>query len=309
MQGFAGRDGRARSAASTQRLRIMADTTTGAEPSAQKPTRVIRAYRSGGRSLFRDFYDARHMFWNMVRTAAVMPYRELSFGFLWAMIRPVVFLLVIVFIKNRSGADMGTNVEYTLFVFSGIISWWYFSDATSGSANSIYVHRSIITKMYFPRVIIPVMPVIVRSFDWFLQFLALFVIMAWYGRSPDAEVWLIPVAILNLMVLALAVGFLFAVLSTYFRDVQQALGNALYVGLFISPVIYSHTLVPEQYRLLYVTLNPTVGPLTALRAGLFDVYPPDYAALGISIVVTLILLVIGVYAFTRIEDDLPERVL
>jgi lipopolysaccharide transport system permease protein len=287
----------------------MVDTTAGKDEGVQKPLRVIRPYRARGRSLVRDIYEARHMFWNMVRTSALMPYRELSLGFLWAMIRPVVFLLVIVFIKQRSGADMGANVEYTLFVFSGIISWWYFSDATSGSAQSIYVHRGIITKMYFPRIIIPIMPVIVRSFDWFIQFIALFLIMAWYGRGPDADFWLVPVAILNLMLLAMAVGFLFAVLSTYFRDVQQALGNALYVGLFISPVIYSHTLVPEQYRLLYVTLNPAVGPLTALRAGLFDIYPADYPALAISIVVTFVLLCIGVYAYTRIEDDLPERVL
>jgi lipopolysaccharide transport system permease protein len=105
------------------------------------------------------------------------------------------------------------------------------------------------------------------------------------------------------------VGFLCSVLSTYFRDVQQALVNLLYVGLFLSPVIYSAALVPDQYRLLYKILNPTVGPLTNLRAGLFDLYTPDLEGLVASYATTLILLAIGVFAFKRIEDGLAERVL
>jgi lipopolysaccharide transport system permease protein len=279
------------------------------QSSGQKPVLVIRAYGRRGRSLFRDFYEARHMFWNMVRTAAWLPYNDLVLGFLWTMIRPLVFLLVVVFIKNSSKANMGNQAEYELFVFAGIISWWYFSDAALGSAQSVYNHRGIISKMYFPRVIIPVIPVVVRGFDWSLQFIALFVLMAWFGRGPDADAWVFPLAVLGLMLLALAVGFIGTVLSMYFRDVQQVFSNLLYVGFFLSPVIFSPALIPEKYQLLYKVLNPAVGPLTNIRAGLFDVYSPDLTALAISYAVTFILLAVGIYAFTRIEADLPERVL
>lgn len=276
---------------------------------AQKPLRVIRAYGNRKTSLFRDFYDARHMFWNMVRTSAMLPYNDLFLGFIWTMVRPLVFLLVVVFIKHSSGANMGNSVEYELFVFSGIISWWYFSDAASNSAKSIFNYRNIITKMYFPRIIIPIIPVIVRAFDWAVQFIPLFIMMAFYNRTPGYDFWLFPVSVLTLMLLATAVGFVFAVLSTYFRDVQQVLGNALYVGLFLSPVIYSIDLVPERFRTLYSILNPAAGPLTNIRAGLFKDFPPDYQSLAISICVTVVLFIAGIYAYTRIEDDLPERVL
>lgn len=282
---------------------------TGTAAAGLKPASVIRPYGHRHRSIFREFYDARHMFWNMVRTAALLPYNDMVLGFLWTMVRPLVFILVVVFIKNSSGADMGVDVEYELFVFSGIISWWYFSDAALGSAKAIYNHRSIITKMYFPRIIIPVMPVAVRSFDLCMQFVALAGLMILYGRAPDLDLWLFPVAVLNLMLLALGVGYIFAVLSTYFRDVQQILGNALYVGLFLSPVIFSTDLVPEQFQLLYKIINPAVGPLVNLRAGLFNAYPPDYMALIFSFAVSLSLLLLGVFAYRRIEDDLPERVL
>jgi lipopolysaccharide transport system permease protein len=276
---------------------------------SQKPVRVIRPYGSGSRSLLSDFRDSRHMFWNMVRTSALLPYNDLMLGFFWTMFRPLVFLLVVVFIKKSSRADMGNQVEYELFVFSGIIAWWYFADAAQKSAQAIYNHRGIITKMYFPRIIIPIIPVFVRSFDLGLQLIALFLLMAWFGRVPDQDVWVLPLAALNLVLLALAVGFLCSVLSTYFRDIQQALVNLLYVGMFLSPVIYSASLVPEQYRLLYKILNPAVGPLTNLRAGLFDIYAPDFEGLIASYATTLVLLTIGVFAFKRIEDSLAERVL
>lgn len=287
----------------------MSDVEAPSPAAPQTPVHVIRPYGWRQRSLFGEFYQTRHMFWNMVSTSALLPYNDLALGFVWTMVRPLIFLLVVVFIKRSSGADMGSTVEYELFVFSGIISWWYFSDATSGSAEAIYNHRDIITKMYFPRAIIPVMPVVVRFFDLCLQFVTLAGLMLFFGRAPDANIWLFPIAVANLMLLALAVGFIVTTLSIHFRDVQKILGNLLYVGLFLSPVIYSTELVPEPYRLLYKIINPAVGPLVNIRAGLFDAFPADIEALVISLLFSVVLLAVGLHAFMRIEDDLPERVL
>ena len=169
---------------------------------------------------------------------------------------------------------MGNQVEYELFVFSGIIAWWYFADAAQNSAQAIYNHRAIITKMYFPRIIIPIIPVVVRSFDLGLQLVALFRLMAWFGRAPGQRS--LGSSARGTQLGAAGLGRGFPLLGAVDIFPRRSAGARQSISMsacsFAGHLLGS--LVPEQYRLLYKILNPTVGPLTNLRAGLFDSMRP-----------------------------------
>lgn len=275
-----------------------------------KPTRNINYWirpHSVGDLSWREIFNCREMIRNLIRSSALLPYSETYFGYFWTLLRPFIFLGVLVFIKNRSMANMGEEIPYPLFLFSGLVLWWYMVDAIRQSARSTFTYKGLITKIYFPRVIIPVVPVIARFFDLSLQAIGLIGLMVFYGQYPGGNILLLPLVFLNIGILCLGVGFLFSVLSVVLKDMERILDYVLYVGMFVSPVIYAIELIPPEYRMLYSWVNPTVGPLMAFRAALFSDLTPDYVAFFHSFVVSGILLLVGVVIFQRMQVLLAER--
>jgi lipopolysaccharide transport system permease protein len=260
-----------------------------------------------GKFSWRELWRVRNMITNLIRASALLPYSETYFGYFWTLFRPFVFLGVIVFIKQRSGAHMGEGIPYPLFLYSGLILWWYLVDAIKQSARSVFTYKGLITKIYFPRIIAPAVPVFGRLFDLGIQAAGVAVMMVLFSRYPDSHIFLLPLVLLNVIVLCLGLGYLLAVASVAFRDMERILDYILYIGMFVSPVIYSIELVPPEYRDLYSWLNPTVGPLMAFRAVLFSGVQPDYPALVHSMIVSVVLLVIGMMVFQRVQATLAER--
>jgi lipopolysaccharide transport system permease protein len=275
-----------------------------------KPTRninyLIRPHSVGELS-WREIFNCREMIRNLIRSSALLPYSETYFGYFWTLMRPFIFLGVLVFIKNRSMANMGEEIPYPLFLYSGLILWWYVVDAIKQSARSSFSYKGLITKIYFPRVILPVVPVIARFFDFGIQGIGLIGLMIFYGHYPDSNILLLPLVFLNVSMFCLGIGLFFAVLSVAFKDTERILDYILYVGLFISPVIYAIDLIPADFRLVYSWLNPTVGPLMAFRAALFSGLTPDYTGLLHSFLVSGILLIFGYFIFQRMQVSLAER--
>ena len=256
---------------------------------------------------FGELWRVRWMFLSLVRTSALLPYSETRFGYLWTLLRPFIFLSVIVFIKHRSGGQVGQEIQYPLYVYSGLVLWWYTVDAIKASARSPFTYKGLITKIYYPRVITPAIPVLGRLFDLAIQGAGILFMMLLYWQFPGKNFWLLPVALLNVLLLALALGYLFAVAIVAFRDAERVLDYLLYIGLFLSPVLYSPVIIPEEYRTLYAWLNPTVGPLTAFRAALFADVRMDYQPLVASLVVTCVLLVAGIAVFQRAQARFAEK--
>ena len=254
-----------------------------------------------------EIWNARNMIYNLIRSSALLPYRDTYFSYFWTLLRPFIFLLVIVFIKQRSMAQMGEEIPYPLFLYSGLILWWYIVDAIRQSARSAFTYKGLITKIYFPRIITPLVPVIGRLFDLGIQALGVGVMMVLFSRYPDGHFFLLPLLFFNVILLCLGVGYLFAIASVFFRDMERILDYILYVGFFISPVIYAIELVPPEYRYLYSWLNPTAGPLMAFRATLFSGVTPNYQALVHSIIVSIVLFFVGIFVFQRLQSTLPER--
>lgn len=256
---------------------------------------------------FRAVWRVREMYFNLVRTAALKPYTGKSFGYLWTLLRPFIFLAVMVFIKHRSSGNMGDDIEYPLFLYSGLILWWYFVDALKQSSRSPNTYRGLITKIYFPRIIIPAVPVASRLFDLFIQITGIVGMMVYFGHYPGSDFYLAFFAVLNMVVLAMGFGYILSVTAIISPDVERILDYILYVGLFVSPVIYGLKLIPEQYQTLYIWLNPVAGPLLAFRAGLFSGFAFDINNLLISMLVSSVVLILGAFFYQRVQASLIER--
>lgn len=276
---------------------------------SQQPVMVLRPRGPYWRNVPREVSAARFMFWNMVKAAALRPYTGMLLGPLWTMLRPLLFLAVIMLLKNFSGARMGESIHYSLYLYSGLVMWWYLVDASRQSSRSIFSYRGIITKIYFPRIVAPAVPVVARLLDLGVQLLPLIAFMAYHAQAPGIRVLLLPMVLIHAMLLCLGLGYLFAAMAAITKDAERILEYILYVGLFLSPVIYSTQIVPAEYRMVYAVLNPAVGPLLAWRAALFDAVSLDYFLWLLSFSTTLCLLIVGVLAFARVESQLGERVL
>lgn len=260
-----------------------------------------------GKFSWREIWRGRNMVMNLIRASAILPYSETYLGYIWTLFRPFIFLAVIVFIKKRSGGDMGEDIPYPLFLYSGLILWWYIVDAIKQSSRSAFAYKGLITKIYFPRIIIPAVPVIARLFDLGIQVVGVIVMMVIFSRYPDNNVFMLPLVFLNVIILCLGLGYLLAVVSVAFRDVERIVDYVLYIGLFMSPVLYAVRLVPPEYQDLYSWLNPTVGPLMAFRAVLFSGVQQNYQWLMHSMIVSVVLLIVGMTVFNRMQAMLAER--
>lgn len=270
---------------------------------------VIRPRGPYWRKVPREVVDARFLFWNMTRAAAKAPYAGTYLGPVWTMLRPLVFLAVIMLLKRWSGARVDEYIPYALYLYSGLILWWYFVDATKQASKSIFQYRGLITKIYYPRIITPAVPVFARVADLLVQLIPLVVLMVYFGEGPGAGLALAPLVIANMILLCLGLGYLFSALSAVVVDVERLLDYLLYVGLFLSPVLYSIRTVPSEYVEIFAFANPTVGPLLMWRSVLFDSVPPAYTLWGLSLFSTALIFVLGAWLFSRVESSMSERVL
>lgn len=254
-----------------------------------------------------DLWRVRWMFFSLVRTSALLPYSETRYGAVWTLLRPFIFLAVMVFIKQQSASRMGEEVAYPLFLYTGLVFWWYLVDAMKAAARSPFSYKGLITKIYYPRIITPAIPVLGRLFDLAIQGGGIIFMMFAYDQFPGGNIWLLPVAIFNIFLLALGLGYLFAVAVVAFRDAERILDYLLYIGLFLSPVLYAPAIVPEEYRSLYGWINPAVGPLTAFRAALFSDVRMTYEPLVSSLVVSSVLFFVGIWLFQRAQAGFAEK--
>jgi lipopolysaccharide transport system permease protein len=257
----------------------------------------------------RELIEARYLLWNLIKRNVKLPYVDFTFGFLWSLARPVLFVLVVVFIKKRSASNMQVHINYVLFVYSGIIIYWYFTRAVVGATQSIFKDSGLLTKVYYPRIVTPVVPVVAGLSDLLVQMLLLPIGMVLYSQYPGWYFFLLPIVLLQVMILSLGAGLLVAVLAMESRDYVKILDNILYIGFFMSPVIYSVTLIPEPYRLAYMLLNPVAAPLEMFRYVLFGGGAIPWGLWALTWGVTLLICFAGLTSFWRVERFLAERVL
>jgi lipopolysaccharide transport system permease protein len=262
------------------------------------PRLVIRP-SSGWRALdVREVWQYRELLYIFAWRDLKVRYRQTLLGALWIAGQPMISMIIFTLIFHRI-AHFEADVPYPLFVFSGLLIWNLAINIISKAGNSLIGSASLISKVYFPRLIIPLSNAISELVDFGVSAVLLVAMMIRYHAHPDVLVALLPVPILLALLLAVGAGLWVAALNVEYRDVRVVIPFVLQIGMYVTPIVYPLSAIPQRYRSI-AALNPMTGIAQTFRAALFGL-PVPYAALAWSAVAALIFAVSGAFYFRRME--------
>jgi len=254
----------------------------------------------------RELWSYRELLYFLTWRDLKVRYKQASLGVLWVVLQPLLMTLIFTLFLGKLVRVPSDGVPYALFVFAGLLPWTFFATSVAGSGNSIVGNAHLITKVYFPRMLIPGASLGARLVDFAISFLILIGLMIYYGVGVTWSVLLLPVLVALVVLLALALGMWASALNVKYRDVGVALPVLIQLLMFGSPVLYPTSLVPERWQWVY-TLNPMVGILENFRAALLG-RQMNWPALAISTVITLLALAYASYSFKRMERGFADIV-
>jgi len=271
------------------------------------PITVITANPSDQR-YWQELWDSRELLGMMVWRDIAVRYKQTAMGISWAIVRPLATMLVFSLVFGKIANLPSNGAPYAMMVFAGLLPWLFFASALSDASNSVVSNSNLVSKVYFPRIIIPLASVIVGLLDFALA-MAVYVVMSFfYGQPPGLNVFVIPLLLLQLCLLILGCSLWLAAISVWYRDFRHLLPVALQLGVYLSPVGFASTVIPEKWRLVYA-LNPMVGIIDGFRWGLLgDSQPLRMNEVGISLAITLVLLVFGQRFFRRSEHRFSDTI-
>lgn len=232
-------------------------------------------------------------------------YRQSIAGWCWAVFKPVLSMLIFTFVFQRVAGIEGDGVPYQLFAFGGLLPWMYFSGSLTNSSTSLVTGSALITKVYFPRVILPLAGLIVGLVELAIQLVILALLLVYYGVFAGWQVALAPAFVLAIMVCSMSVGLWLTALNVRYRDIGLAVPFLMQAWMWMSPVAYPSSLVPEKLKLLFA-LNPMAGAIEGFRWSLLGTENPDWTIMAVSFSATALLLVSGLYYFRQVEASFAD---
>jgi len=254
-----------------------------------------------------DLFRYRELLFFLVWRDVKIRYKQTVLGALWAVLQPFLTMVVFTVFFGRVAEIATDGIPKPVFYYSALLPWTYFSSSIVNAGQSLVSNRDLITKVYFPRVIIPASAVLSGLVDLAIASLILAALMAYYGIAPSWGLLVWPVAVLCIVVLALGAGMTLAALNVNYRDVRYALPFGVQLLLFVTPIIYPTSSIPERFQWL-MALNPLTGIIESCRASLLPTHHVDWGLFGISVVVTLILFVLGAVYFHRTQRAFADVV-
>ncbi|NLI80095.1 MAG: ABC transporter permease [Deltaproteobacteria bacterium] len=255
--------------------------------------------------VLREFWDYRELFFFLVWKDVKVRYKQTLLGASWAVIQPFFTMVVFTLFFGKLANMPSDGIPYPIFSYSALVPWTYFSGALSLAGNSLVNNTNLLTKVYFPRVAIPASAVMCGLVDFLIAFTVLLAMMVYYGMPLRWDLLLWPVLVLPLMFLALGLGMVLAALNVRYRDIKHAIPFAVQMLLFLTPIIYPTSIVPERFRSL-AALNPLVGIIEAFRATVVPSRHIDWQLLGMSVAVSFCVFVIGLLYFRSAERQFAD---
>ncbi len=259
------------------------------------------------KNYWRDLWRYRELFYFLAWRDILVRYKQTVIGIAWAVIRPLLTMLVFTVVFGRiAKLPAPGNVPYSLLVFAAMLPWQFFATALSESSNSLVGNSNLISKIYFPRLIIPAGSVITSFVDFLITLAIMALMMLWYGFLPDWRLFLLPAFSILAFFAAFGAGLWLCALNVEYRDFRYIVPFIVQFGMYISPVGFSSTIVPEKWRLLY-SLNPMVGVIDTFRWSLLrgqTEFP--LSAFSISVLVIALLSVTGIWYFRKVERTFAD---
>lgn len=266
---------------------------------------IIEAGRTE-RHYWRDLWRYRELFYFLAWRDILVRYKQTAIGLAWALIRPLLTMIVFVFVFGKLAKLPSDDVPYPILVFAALLPWQFFANAFTEAGNSLIGNANMISKVYFPRLVVPASAVIVSFVDFLISAIILIGLMAWYEFSPDWRIFTLPLFILIAFAAAMGTGLWTAALNVKYRDFRYIIPFVAQFGLYISPVGFSSNIVPEQWRLLY-SINPMVGVIDGFRwailGGNAQLYWPGFI---LSLSLVLVILVTGIIYFRKTEKTFAD---
>lgn len=252
----------------------------------------------------REIWAHRELLYFLVWRDLKARYKQTSLGISWVILQPLLMTIVFAVVLGKFVRVPTGAVPYALFLVAGLLPWIFFSNAVSSGSYSLIVNSHMITKVYFPRLIIPIAAVGVRLADFLIASLVLVALMPVFGWPLSWRLLLLPLLVLHLALLALGLSAWLSALNVRYRDAGTALPVLLQLWMFASPIVYPATLVPERWKLIY-ELNPLAGIVGGFRSAVLGLNF-ELGSLAASLLITLIVLVSSTFVFKRLEDDFAD---
>jgi len=255
-----------------------------------------------------DLWRYRELFYFLSWRDILVRYKQTVIGIAWSVIRPLLTMIVFTVVFGKLAKLPSGDAPYPVLVFTAILPWQYFANALSEASNSLISNQNMISKIYFPRIIMPTSTIIVALTDFVISFVLLGITMGVYRFVPSWKIVFMPLFLLLATVLSLGMGYLFSALNVKYRDFRYVIPFIVQFGMYISPVGFSSDVVPIRYRFWY-SLNPMVGVIDGFRWSIIGkgttIYWPGFI---LSIVITILIIIWGFWYFRKTERTFADRI-
>ena len=276
-------------------------------PVADTPVIRIRPASDRLANGLKELWQYRELLYFLIWRDVKVRYKQTAIGAAWAIIQPLLTMIIFTLVFGKFANMPSDGLPYPIFTFAALLPWTYFSKALSQSVSSVVADANLITKVYFPRLLLPLAAVVGGLIDFAIAFVFLLGMMAWYGLAPHSGILLLPFFVLLTMLTALSVSVWLSVINIRYRDVGQAIPFLVQIWLFASPVAYPASVVPENWRFLY-NLNPLAGIIEGFRWALLGSQNPPTVSLLSTAAFVLALLYGGIVFFKRMEKTFADVV-
>jgi lipopolysaccharide transport system permease protein len=273
-------------------------------PNLDKPLITIEPSKGWVSLNLRELWAHRELLYFLTWRDIKVRYKQTVLGVMWAILQPFFMMLIFTLFFGRLAGIKTGDVVYPLFAFAGLVPWTFYANSVTSGGNSLTASAGLITKVYFPRLLVPIAAVAAGFVDFILAFIVLVGLMFYYQVTPTVNLLMLPVLAAFMMLFALGVGTWMAALNVKYRDIRFALPFLIQLWLFVSSVIAPSSAVPEKWRWLLV-LNPMSGFIEGFRAALFGT-PFNWTTLGIACAITLAVLTYSAHAFRRMEKNFAD---
>lgn len=252
-----------------------------------------------------ELWEYRELLYTLVEREIKIRYKQTAIGASWVLLQPLITMLIFTAIFGRMAKMPSDGIWYPAFTLTALLPWTYFSQAITRSGASLVSSANLVTKVYFPRILLPLSMVVSPLIDFALSLVLLFVLLLYAGIPLTWKVLTLPLFVLVAMLTALGVGLLLSTANVKYRDVGHAIPFLIQIWMFLSPIVYPVSLVPERWKLLY-GLNPMAGVIEGFRWALLGKSAPDPVVMGASIVMFIGVLIAGFAYFNKMERDFAD---
>ena len=255
----------------------------------------------------RELWHFRELLFRLAWRDVAVRYKQTSIGVTWAILQPFLTMVVFTLVFGKFADFPSKDVPYPIFTYSALLPWTYFASAVALSSTSLVSNKGLVTKVYFPRVLLPIAGVSVPVVDFFIAFIVLIGMMFWFAVWPSAAIVLAPAFLFMAFVAALGVGLLLSAINVRYRDVPYAIPFILQIWLYLSGVVYAISALPEKYQWI-LALNPMTAVISGFQWGVIGTSPPDLGKTLVSVCATAVFFIVGLWYFRRSEPRFADTI-